>query len=396
MTTLAKESQKKYLETSIEYLVEYLSISYKELYCSEKYYKNVLIYHALHQNVSMQCILRTYMESLKDASSISGHKSTDILHINALLMYLWIYNENEKTEEINTSFFHFRNYLTAKVPYLLGKSGGRIKSFMSLEAKIRNKIATIEAINNILDNMPNIFIMLAKSLKHLQDEKGKSNISSSEARRLNKIQESIEKFLNAKPSEPEIRAILNDLLEKSKSLTKMIKDIIGYRFILHSINKRSDENEMKNFLTGEFTTEIKNFFWENGYVFDPSGFKNYIAKPKPNRYSSLHFIFEVQDVFLEVQARTWRMHDIAENGDASHDKVYKESNIIYRFLESFFVRDMDEAKKAQLALIGVTEPLDISNRPWCFIPKEELPKTYSQIKEFENKKLLKSAIKNSP
>ena len=394
---MAKESQKKYLETSIDYLVDYISTTYKTIYCSENYYKNILLNHALHQNVSLQCIVRNYMEALKDASLISGHKSTDILHVNVLLIFLRIYSQNEKTEEINSLFFHFRNSLSSTIPYLIGKSEGRIKSLMSLEAKIRNKIAAIEALETLLEDISNISSTMQTAYNHLQDEVSRlSDPKPTEIKKIKKFEEAINYFINNPPSMSDIKAVLIDSLEKNKSLNNIVKDIIGYRFIVYSMNKNNDENEMKDFLIDGFTSELKKFFWENGYAFDPNGFKNYISNPKDNNYSSLHYLFEIQDYYLEVQARTWKMHEIAENGEASHKMVYKESNMVYRFLQSFFTRGFDEQKKAQLALIGITEPLDISNRPWTFIPNEELPRTFYQIKKFEDQNIVITAVKNSP
>ena len=48
--------------------------------------------------------------------------------------------------------------------------------------------------------------------------------------------------------------------------------------------------------------------------------KDYVLKPKPSGYQSLHMslIHKESNACLEIQVRTRRMHWIAEHGAASH------------------------------------------------------------------------------
>ena len=111
----------------------------------------------------------------------------------------------------------------------------------------------------------------------------------------------------------------------------------------------------------------------------PGRFKDYIAMPKGNLYQSLHTsVIGPRSKPLEVQIRTWEMHEIAEYGVAAHwkykEKSSKKSNG-NKDIQFSWMRKMAEYDKdlttAKEYVDGVK--LDIfSDQVFCFTPNGDV------------------------
>jgi GTP pyrophosphokinase len=119
----------------------------------------------------------------------------------------------------------------------------------------------------------------------------------------------------------------------------------------------------------------------------PEEFDDYIAKPKPNGYQSLHtVVYDEQGRSLEIQIRTQAMHDHAEHGVAAH-WAYKEAGIKgYAGVSAAgdFEAQVAEARKAVLRqllawerdFVGEAATAGFDDRIYVFTPQAaivELP-----------------------
>ncbi|GIV11442.1 MAG: (p)ppGpp synthetase [Fimbriimonadales bacterium] len=106
----------------------------------------------------------------------------------------------------------------------------------------------------------------------------------------------------------------------------------------------------------------------------PSLFYDYIAAPKPNGYQSLHTkVIAPNERTLEIQIRTWQMHQIAEYGVAAHWR-YKEGQdqkpIQMPTLQQQ-LRDLTDFKSNLEFLTSVSREMT-ADQVFVFTPKGDL------------------------
>ena len=107
------------------------------------------------------------------------------------------------------------------------------------------------------------------------------------------------------------------------------------------------------------------------YESDTGRLRDWLSNPKPNGYESLHITVKNREgAALEVQIRSARMDDIAENGLASHwsYKGIKREDALVSWLNS--VRSFLEAGSA----VSGSEVMPLSDDVFVFTPSGELRK----------------------
>lgn len=107
------------------------------------------------------------------------------------------------------------------------------------------------------------------------------------------------------------------------------------------------------------------------WAFVPGRFKDYISVQKRNGYQSIHTTVMIQEYKVEIQIRTQKMHDFAQNGVAAH-WGYKQQNSVKDMERYGWIRDlidyMQEGGNA-LELLEYTKMEIFHDKVFCFTPK---------------------------
>ncbi|MBQ0043604.1 MAG: bifunctional (p)ppGpp synthetase/guanosine-3',5'-bis(diphosphate) 3'-pyrophosphohydrolase [Bacteroidales bacterium] len=109
-------------------------------------------------------------------------------------------------------------------------------------------------------------------------------------------------------------------MQKQKVDFDGVFDVFAIRFIIDSDECTTAEAEGLNGIEREHALCWKVFSYvTEKYTSDTKRLRDWISNPKPNGYESLHITVKNDDgAAIEVQIRTKRMDDLAENGLASH------------------------------------------------------------------------------
>ena len=144
-------------------------------------------------------------------------------------------------------------------------------------------------------------------------------------------------------------SILQKLTRKSVKIEELT-DIVGFRIIVN------EEDECYTAL--KLIQEI--------YKVIPEKYRDYIDKPKTNGYRSLHTVILLGSYGLpvEIQIRTRRMHNIAENGKAAHSryKQNQEQQTVTRRELNFLTKAyeiLDQGNLTESALFAYLQKLQI-------------------------------------
>lgn len=161
-------------------------------------------------------------------------------------------------------------------------------------------------------------------------------------------------------------SIWRKMQNKHVSFTEVF-DILAIRIVFTPKNRAEEVNECYRIYSA--LTQI--------YTPHPQRFRDWLSNPKANGYQALHNTFmSKQGKWIEVQIRSDRMDDIAEQGFAAHWK-YKEAGAAYdeneldRWLNSI-KEILDDPQPDTLDLLDTIKLNLFTSEIMVFTPKGEL------------------------
>lgn len=203
---------------------------------------------------------------------------------------------------------------------------------------------------------PQDYEKIKKEIKQTREER---------ERQIAEIAKNIEKTLQEEKIECKVygRAknfyrINKKMIQQNKKFSE-INDLLAARVICNS------ENECYEALAR----------LQQHYPMQQDNFDDYIAKPKPNGYRSIHTCFKINNTPIEVQIRTWEMHNNAEDGLAAHwqYKQYKKDKFFDQRLS--IAKQLTEWQRTAKNTKELIETMRLrfeGSKVFVFTPKNQL------------------------
>ncbi len=270
----------------------------------------------------------------KEIKTLFGEEIFNIVFGQKTLKEIKDKNKFSKTNPIRQIIF-----TTIKDPRIIFiKLASKLSHLIRIE-KIKN--IPKESINEITNNALEIYAPLATRLGLEQIRKGLEDYSL-KIKNPKKYSE-IQKYL--KESEEERKEEIKKIIENVKKLLQKKVEIIKIKgrekqiFSIYEkiVNRKVPLNKQKDhYAIRVITPSVEECYnalniIKTEYEEIPETFKDYIKNPKQNGYQSLHTIVKTPNKkMLEVQIRTERMDEFAEEGVAAHF-LYKgiKSNLTF-------------------------------------------------------------------
>jgi len=153
-------------------------------------------------------------------------------------------------------------------------------------------------------------------------------------------------------------------MERKKVSFEQLSDIVAFRVIVKSVD---DCYRALGIL-------------HRTYPMVPNNFDDYVSTPKPNNYRSLHTaVIGPEQQRIEVQIRTWEMHEEAELGVAAHwqykTKADSKEGTQYRWIRALL--EILEHASSPDEFLENTKLEMFHDQVYCFTPKGtvfELPR----------------------
>ena len=253
-----------------------LEISTNHLEVSEKLYQLLYSENVVEEDCKL---FDTFLDALR--ACIHYRKKTFEItnlatYLNITMMYIVLWLNTTKNMKIDINWYARRKSLESDLTKLLRKSNSEIS------VNIRDRFG----IRGIL-------------LNNISDVEAEENIYS--------IYEAIMGIIAAKSRK--IRQEFYDWITESKKISEPDKTVVKY---------------------------VLNIPFAIDYV------KDYIKNPKPNNYRSLQFTITIpvySNVLpgcqIEIQLRSKKMHEVANNGTASHPAISKIQSKMMKLLEMY-------------------------------------------------------------